>query len=96
MKKGPNPALEKSLPGRLANALPFVMTVLFLGGWSAGFYALQEAGPGTIGEGLRCLAFFGGLAAAAFLGGAAGAFLKRLIWRKLSGRGRGKNEEMPK
>lgn len=94
MKKEPD--FGKSLPGRLANALPFVTIVLFLGGWSAGFYALQEAGPGMVGEGLRCLTFFGGLAAAAFLGGAVGAFLKRLAWRKLSGRGRGKKEEMPK
>ncbi|GEM_PF-5164109 len=96
MKGKPDSPLQKSHIPRLANALPFVMTVLSVGGWSAGFYAWQETGPGTVGEGLRCLAFFGGLAAAVLLGEAGGAFLRRLAWRRLVRQGIDRDEEMQK
>jgi hypothetical protein len=79
----PDSSSQKSSTGRLANALPFLFIILFLGGWSTGFYALQESDPGTIAEGLRCLTFFGGLAVAVLLGAVIGSFLKRMAWKAL-------------
>ena len=78
-----DPELQKSPAGRLANALPFLSVILLLGGWSAGFYALQASGPGTVSESLRCVTFFGGLAVAILLGALVGTFLKRLVWKAL-------------
>jgi hypothetical protein len=78
--------LQKNILGRLANALPFLTIVLFLAGWSAGFYALQDSGPRTIADSLRCLTFFGGLAAAVLLGAVTGSFLKRLVYKALRGK----------
>jgi hypothetical protein len=86
--------LHKSLAGRLANILPFLTLILCLGGWSIGFYALQEAGPGIVSEDLRCVTFFGGLAVAALLGALAGAFLRRLIWKALYKRVTGRKDEL--
>lgn len=82
-KNGPTFDLRESLLERLANTLPFLSIILFTGGWVAGFFALQESGPGAALEGLRCLIFFGGLAGAVLLGATAGSFLKRLIWKFL-------------
>jgi hypothetical protein len=75
--------LQKSLPGSLVKALPFLTIIILLGGWSAGFYALQFSSPDKISEGLRCLAFFGGLSAAIILGALIGTFLKRLVLKAL-------------
>jgi uncharacterized membrane protein len=73
--------LQKSIIGRLVNTLPFLLTILILGGWSAGFYALQTSSPGEVSESLRCLTFFGGLVVAVLMGALIGTFLKRLVWK---------------
>jgi uncharacterized membrane protein len=75
--------LQKSIIGRLVNALPFLVIILILAGWSAGFYALQASNPGEITESLRCLTFFGGLVVAILMGALIGTFLKRLVWKMI-------------
>jgi len=66
---------------RSARAIPFLTILIILGGWSVGFYTLQELRPERIPDSLRCLVFFGGLLLSTSLGALIGSYLKRLLWK---------------
>lgn len=64
---------------RIISNVPFVTIILFLGGWSVGFYSLQRIENGVIPDNLRCVIFFGGLFISIFIGALLGSILKRII-----------------
>jgi hypothetical protein len=72
---------------RSARAIPFLTILVILGGWSVGFYTLQELKPELIPDSLRCLVFFGGLLLSISLGALIGSYLKRLLWKNKNHQG---------
>ncbi len=83
MKPDPEEQISISLFGRFSKVLPFLIILIVLGFWSAGFYLLQETQTLHLTDDLRCLTFFGGLVIAITVGGLAGSFLRRFILKKL-------------
>lgn len=59
-------------------SLHFLVIILVLGSWSAGFYCLQETHI-IIPEFFRYLSFFGGLVLSVIIGGMLGSILSRVI-----------------
>jgi hypothetical protein len=73
---------NQNLPTQIIEAFPFIGIIIFLGGWSLGFYAFQSSISTLSSDGLRCITFFGGLLVAILLGALAGTFVKRLAGKK--------------
>ena len=83
MKNDHEEQVSYSLSGQFIKGLPFLIILIVLGLWSAGFYLLQETQTSHLTDDLRCLTFFGGLVIAITVGGLAGSFLRRYILKKL-------------
>lgn len=80
--------LERTFAGRLINMLKFIIIILVLGLWVAGFLAIKDSLfskniNGNVGTELTCITFFGGLVAAVIVGSLAGDIVRRFFWRLL-------------
>ena len=86
-----DPLLEHSRAGRIFSALTLIVVIVCLGLWITAFLLLKdrlftETFSGNVLTNLTCLAFFGGLVIAIFVGAIAGNFLRREFWKRLIGK----------
>lgn len=86
-----DPCLRRSCLGRLASISTFLVILLCLVAWVIVFLSLQKSGlqqviPANSLTQVMCVAFFGGLAFVAAVGGLLGNILRRLLWAILRGK----------
>jgi hypothetical protein len=86
-----DPFWENSFGARILNALTLIIVITCLGLWITAFLLLKDqlfskTLTGTILTDLTCITFFGGLAIAIVVGGAAGNFLRRTFWKMIDRR----------
>ncbi len=87
----PDPCLRRSCLGRLARMSTFLVILSCLVAWVSVFLSLQGSGlqqviPANSLTQVMCVAFFGGLAVVAAVGGLLGNILRRLLWGILRGK----------
>jgi hypothetical protein len=80
--------LERTFAGRLINMLKFIIVILVLGLWFAGFLAIKDSLftgniTGNVLTDLTCITFFGGLIGSIIIGSLAGDIVRRFFWRML-------------
>lgn len=80
--------LERTFTGRLINMLKFIIIILALGMWVAGFLAIKdhlfiEKISDTLFTELTCITFFGGLVVSIIAGSLFGDVVRRFFWRLL-------------
>jgi hypothetical protein len=87
-----DPKMERSVAGRILNALTIIIVIVCLGLWITAFLLLKDRFfAKTLSENLltdlTCITFFGGLVIAILTGALASNFLHRVFWKMLIRRG---------
>jgi predicted neutral ceramidase superfamily lipid hydrolase len=80
--------LQQSWTGRAINAISFLMVIATLALWVTLFTLLRDRltenqVAASVSTAVSCLAFFGGLVLAIFIGGWTGNLLRRVFWKVL-------------
>jgi hypothetical protein len=89
MGKAPKKEMDenRSLAGRVANALAFIAVIFCLALWITAFLIFRESLPPSgvssiLFTDLSCLTFFGGLALSIGIGAFLGNISRRFLWKK--------------